>query len=263
MATTDDSSFPQPKDLGVKVWRYMGIGKFLDLLRTQDLHFSVASRLGDPLEGSVPKSMSEQALKELIAQYGSDAIQFNPPLQNAQLLKMASQTASFRREVCNNSYVSCWHMSEYESTAMWRIYCSSVESVCIQATYKKLCDVLPVDVHVGMVKYVDYSRDSFDSTNVLNPLMHKRLSFEHEREVRAVIWELPRDKYPHAPPHPLQDCISEFGARVSIPIDGFVENICLHPEAAPWFRLVVEDVVARYNKKIPVLDSALNFGPYY
>jgi hypothetical protein len=40
---------------------------------------------------------------------------------------------------------------------------------------------------MGQVIYLDYEKDSWGNYNPLNPIFHKRKSFAHEKEIRAVI----------------------------------------------------------------------------
>jgi hypothetical protein len=42
--------------------------------------------------------------------------------------------------------VTCWHMNECESAAMWKLYSTAKESVCVQTTYGRLRSVLDEDV---------------------------------------------------------------------------------------------------------------------
>lgn len=44
---------------------------------------------------------------------------------------------------------------------------------------------------IGLVKYIDYDKDVFPLDNTFYPFTHKRKSFEHEREVRFLIQNLP------------------------------------------------------------------------
>jgi hypothetical protein len=85
-------------------------------------------------------------------------------------------------------YVNRWHMAKHESQATWKLYTSMNDSICIRSTYEKLWQCLPENVYLGKVTYVDYEIEAFSSVNLLNPIMHKRSSFSHEQEVRAVIW---------------------------------------------------------------------------
>jgi hypothetical protein len=44
---------------------------------------------------------------------------------------------AFKRAVEQN-LISCWHMNEHESAAMWKLYSSSNDAVCIRSVYRHL-----------------------------------------------------------------------------------------------------------------------------
>ncbi len=102
------------------------------------------------------------------------------------------------RNQCNESYqgvkqlrdrilANCWHMNERESAAMWKLYAEG-DKVRIQSIYRKLLDALPKDVGMGIVTYIDFEEEPIPEGNVLANFMHKRKSFEHEREARVLRW---------------------------------------------------------------------------
>jgi hypothetical protein len=87
--------------------------------------------------------------------------------------------------------INCWHMNEHESAAMWKLYSRSSEAIGIRSTDARLRACLPDDINIGTVKYIDYHGDSYVAEgNVAFPYVHKRRSFELERELRAVMWKL-------------------------------------------------------------------------
>jgi len=45
-------------------------------------------------------------------------------------------------------------------------------------------------VLIGEVNYINYETQGFAISNAMNFIMHKRLSFAHERELRAIFWEM-------------------------------------------------------------------------
>jgi hypothetical protein len=82
-------------------------------------------------------------------------------------------------------------MNQGESIAMWSLYNSGSEGVAVQTTVGQLKVALRHDPRItliGRVTYLDYERDTMiNSLNTISPLMHKRRSFQHEAEVRALI----------------------------------------------------------------------------
>jgi hypothetical protein len=81
---------------------------------------------------------------------------------------------------------------------MWSQYLRTQEGIAIRSYYKRLGESFAryqdFEIYMGMVKYIDYESDTIPWGNMLAPTMYKRKSFEHERELRAVIWTLEHGK---------------------------------------------------------------------
>ena len=97
-------NWPPPPLLDVpaddaKLWRYMDLSKFIDLLDTSTLYLTRAALFEDRFEGSYPKANAVEP-------------QGDP----------SSRLAPLRRKLRDWYYVNCWHMNEYEPAAMWDLY---------------------------------------------------------------------------------------------------------------------------------------------
>jgi hypothetical protein len=79
-------------------------------------------------------------------------------------------------------------MNARESAAIWKFYARSNEAVAIQSTYDLLRSCVPANTYVGEVQYIDYETGYLAEDHVFRPYVHKRLFFEHERELRAMIY---------------------------------------------------------------------------
>jgi len=238
----------------------MDLAKFIDLLQSERLFFATASHLGDPLEGSVPLRMSKEYIDQLIQKHGIENLQIWPDVANATALKIAGVMAEQRQMLCGHTYVSCWHMNEHESAAMWRVYSQSAESVCVQTRYSKLAAALPDNIYLGAVRYIDYESDFFEPGNAFNPFVHKRMSFQHESEIRAVFQNHPAVPAEHTY---FKDDLCPGGARIKVGIDDVIEAAFVNPASPSWFKNVVANIVAKYGAKFPVLQSKLNTAPLY
>ena len=76
-------------------------------------------------------------------------------------LRKSKSILSVRR---GEAFISCWHANKHESQAMWKLYTSMNDSICIRSMYKRLWDCLPEkECYLGEVKYIDYDLDAFDS----------------------------------------------------------------------------------------------------
>jgi hypothetical protein len=232
-ANTNHKAFPQPLDSDVKVWRYMDIAKYVSMIASSGLFFVRTDLLGDPFEGSSTKEVVG-ARKELFGQADSFTGE------------AWSHTAKSLR---GWTFASCWHMNEHESAAMWRLYSKSSDAIAVQATYARLVASLPAKVFVGSVRYIDYHTGTWPANNLYYALMHKRKSFEHEREVRAVIADASRPGL--------------LGHLVTVNLGELLQAVYVAPTSAPWFSDLVLAVTQKYGGTWPIHRSDLDAEPIF
>jgi hypothetical protein len=144
-------------------------------------------------------------------------------------------------------------MNEQESAAMWGLYLRSNEGVCIQSTYRRLRSSLPKCVFIGEVNYLDYDNEGFSPQVPFNFIMHKRKSFEHERELRAIFLE--RDETAEAQNY--KPKIEPAGLWISVDLPAVIEKVYISPTAEEWHATVIREVTAKYELQVPVRQSAL------
>jgi len=246
-AVLDHDSFPQPDTSICKVWRYLTLPRFASLVHDKALYFARADRLGDPFEGSLPHLNVVQR-RQLVesGQFTEGAVR-----------EWEQLTALMPRW----SYVSCWHRSEHESTAMWELYGGKGPSVALVTRYRDLAAALPGDVMLGEVAYVDYREDAIPNTNAFYPLMHKRVAYRHEREVRAILFRPP-------PGEPgdgvdLSKVSTPHGHRVGTDIRRLLRRVVLCPSASLQDLETVERLLASVDLS-PLLErSALADEPHF
>ena len=174
--------------------------------------------------------------------------------------RIPAMMAKMRQEATGFVYVNCWHMNLAESMAMWKLYARSNEAVAIRSTFRRLVDEVPdgSEVFAGTIKYVDFERETIPEGNMLYPFTHKRLSFEHEREVRLV-WFSPL----LATVNEREGSVFPAGIPLPIDIDRLIESVYVAPTASTWFRELIERVLSRYGSRLPVVQSALDAQPVY
>ena len=248
--------FCQPPDDGVSVWRYMDFTKYVALLATKTLFFARADKLGDPFEGSFTQPSLESRIA-FVKQQQVTRPHMEPLLGSVWRIGARRKTMSVA--------VTCWHMNEIESTAMWSLYLRSNEGIAIRSTYSRLRDSFRTtdDVHLGVVNYLDYARDSFPTIDQLEPFVHKRKSFKHEQEVRAIV------VVEGVGPGVLNPLNSDWkpgiesGVSVPVALDTLIESIFLPPTATDWFRNLVGTVQRQFGFNFPVHQSALIGSPLY
>ena len=244
--------FVQPENEDVRVWRYMDFTKLVSLIDSQCLYFTRADKLGDPFEGSWPKM--NVAARQAIDEYRLSCL----PLEYRDgFLKSRELIKPSLSDGPQYYAVNCWHVNEHESAAMWKLYLKSDEGIAIQSTYKKLRDAIIDDetVYLGLIKYIDYDHDSIEvANNMFSPFLHKRKSFEHEKEVRALIAKMPMECNDVGI---YQDTIAN-GVKIRVDIELLIEKIYVAPSTPDWFSELIRAVVQRYEYHLEVVHSKLD-----
>jgi hypothetical protein len=244
----------------------MDLAKFLALLEDEALYFAVAANMSDKFEGALSSANLEQ--RKILAE-SSD----HKGWASMQSLISAPLAQLTTRYV----YLNCWYESEHESAAMWGLYQHEGRGIAIRSSFRGLTQCFKTDrlIYAGEVKYVDYSKTPIPTHTAFDAFIHKRLSFEHEHEVRAVtadqetmleIWHKTSHSYGAGDtiPHSL-DMSADYPAGLNIPIDlaGLVEAVYISPEAESWFAKLVEKIVRRYGYAWPIQYSDLSKDPVY
>jgi hypothetical protein len=230
-----DHRFDTPSDQNTKIWRYINIEKYADMVKSHALYFSTGKKFQeeDPYEGSY---LSFELLKSV-------------PVEKA--VEFARKMKSCGPPITLN----CWHLNEFESLAMWRLY---GDTVAIQSTVGRLVEALakfPCDVRVGRVHYIVPGEDPFTSksVDVFTPWLHKHRSFEYERELRAIIWDTPGG------------IVRERDGSIRAPVDvgTLVECVYVAPRAEPHVKEDGEKTNDSYGLAVRVQQSELARPPLY
>jgi len=238
----------EPEDENIKVWRYMDFTKFVSLLNSQKLYFTRADRLRDPFEGSYTvKSLVER--KKMLNALGVKGDKIKD-----QMFRYSKLWEKGRK-----CYAICsWHLNKHESMAMWHLYLKSSEGVAIQSTYSRLKRNLidERDIYLGKVNYVDYDIESFPVLDHFIPFLNKRIDFEFEKEVRAII-ESPRGEDSLGAPFITN------GIEIKVDLYNLIQRVYISPTAPTWFTDLVKEVVLKYGYYFEVVQSKLNKDPIY
>jgi hypothetical protein len=254
-AITDHPAFIQPTDASEKIWRYMDFAKLVSLFDSSSLYFPRLDQLSDPFEGSLSKAEYEHW--KSVAEQGE--LEGNLPAhwKGRYLDVLLGNARRAKRAI----YINCWHRSAGESEAMWNLYASSGYGVAVQSTYDRLVATLPSAIHngcyAGIVRYTDHHTESMPGGNIFYAVTHKRRAFEHEKEMRAIVWlgDLGFDVDPDQSANPI-------GLSIPITLAKIIEAVYVSPAAPPWFTDAVRGVVRQYGGEFPVRQSDLA-GPAY
>ncbi len=272
--------FSQPDDKA-RIWHYMDFTKFISMLENGSLFFSRADCLGDPFEGHYggmnklfldnKKSMrpivllsKEEALSRLDEEHRTKAVEeerktgkfpeitrFYDEEEQAQFDEEREQKWQLVEKLRKQMMISCWCLSDHESAALWKLYSKSDDCVAITTLFGHLRKHLPDHLLVGKVNYVDLNSHFISEADVHYPFMHKRISFEHEHELRIMFRQTP-DENDFDTPAP------EPGEWINpINLETLIGAVLISPSATAWFKELVEKVVKRYKLDLTVRQSAL------
>jgi hypothetical protein len=246
--------FEAPSNPGIPIWRYMDLAKFLSMVQAQALHFARVDKMPDEFEGSLSRPTLEQ-LRAMLAHHTK--------MPDHQFEEFSAQWRRTHTLYRRYSYLSCWHMNEHESAAMWAIYQSGESrGIAVRSTFRRLSESITDqrDVWIGKVHYIDFDTDIVPFGNAYWPYVCKRKSFEHEREIRAFYpgepWVM-RDggavEGPTGPPV----------VPITVDLDRLVEAVYVSPKAPEWFAEVIRDALRRYERTWDVRYSGLDKDPLY
>ena len=228
------------------LWRYMSFTKFASLMTKKALFFARADKLGDPFEGSL--SWLNVELFPYI--HGSMPTEYQDTLR------------IYFRNLPRFTLINCWHENETESDAMWKLYAGNGEGVAIKTTYRLLKESLTGKglTYLRRVNYVNYDTTRIRDNDPTPPFIHKRRSFEHEREVRAIIRKqyLRNNEIIVDGPD-----ICDVGIYIDVEVNTVIQEVFVPPYADDWFRDLVQAIAETYGLQAPVRRSTLSAQPVW
>ncbi len=204
------TDLPSVRDPLTKIWRYLTPEKFFALLENRALFLPNADLFRDPREGSYPDAnriVRDRLWEEL-----------NVSEEQRQIIEGHSKWNK------HLTFVRCWHLSDYESAALWQIYGETEKAVVIQSTIGRLRACLPDFVHIHPVTYIDYRRDRIPDGHSLYPFFFKSKEYTFENELRAVTGDLPMSD-----PGRLRAQIDSAGWSFPIEPNELIENVYVAP----------------------------------
>ena len=255
-----------------RLWRYMNFAKFVSLLEIRQLFFTRADKLEDAYEGA----WSEATLRQLdsLMEYGDDQERRDPITGNR--LASEKETARLWKQIIlghtqqerRYTLINCWREGEHESEAMWNQSPRHGEryDLAIKSDFKSLVHSFPSGSRlpdmVARVEYIPYQTTGMP-LSLAAPYLHKRIEFQDEREVRAIMSAtqfVPDPAHPNrddvkAPDYSRDICDVGIGYEVS-PAD-LIHEVVISPHAQSWLTELVAKVIERYGLRIPVSQSRL------
>ncbi|MBI2335771.1 MAG: DUF2971 domain-containing protein [Deltaproteobacteria bacterium] len=244
---------PLPKKRNSKLWRYIDFPKFESLIQKKTLYFASAKEFTDTFEGSITQP-DQQIWKQEMSK-----------LQLDQLHYISQKSIAFEK-LRGLTKINCWHLSEHESDAMWKIYLQQEKGIALQTTISRFFSALKPYrlqpeyddeiIWIGKVQYLDYRKEPLPSSSMLDRFFCKKRSFAYESEVRAVI---------------SLRTAEEFGVRIPdegifVPVDcsRLIQRIYIAPGLEPNFYQKIKVLLEKNNlNNIPIEQSELDDKAVY
>jgi hypothetical protein len=232
------ASIITPPDDAV-IWRYMNLEKVLTLLSTQSLFLCRLDQFADPWEGVWPKPFVEDMRKTW------------PQKEQDTFL-------TFSKEMRRSFFLNCWHESAYESAALWDQYAKSA-GFAIRTTVGRLKKSILDERHlfIGKIEYLDYDKQNVSELNMLIPPFLKRKSFQHEKEVRVMVWDMPIAKE-----GPIDWEQAQQNHKLRVDLSVLIEELYASPTIDDWLMPHIRELLARFGfHNIPLVKSDL-YAPH-
>src|SRR5207249_4280374 len=149
--------------------------------------------------------------------------------------------------------VNCWHASTHESAAMWRLYAPTTAAVAIRSTVRRLRSAVALApppppgfggsdrVHIGMIDYIDFASQRIPDGSFAAQFFRKRRSFEHERELRALVLQFPLASPDHVD---YERRPTDAGLPVKVDLAQLIDKVLVAPQAPNWYANLVARVAA-------------------
>ena len=167
----------EPDDPNIFIWRYMSLGKYINILLSESLFLSRIDKFEDQLEG-VPNDFTFQLIDNSFDEF---------PNYIEMRQQFRESLSSFRK----TTFVNCWHMAENESEYMWRNYCPNGKGILIRTCYNKMknsfYDMGVGPVFIFPVVYADSLNEERALLNGIEILRYKRPHYKDEKEFRIML----------------------------------------------------------------------------
>ena len=223
-----------------KIWRYMDLPKFLDLVTSEELFFANSSTLSDKYEGELPLGN----LKTLKRAYMRDK-----DYSEYQAQEAANMAIEVARDVKSNTLINCWSMNTIESFALWKIYLGSAGSgVGIRTNVKALRKSLSqtdIDIEMGEVSYRNY----LENINKSYIMTRKSPFYKYEQELRLLIDEVEVGKDEKGEKMIIENK-HPVGLKVPINVNELIQEIYISPFMGDWFEEMLRKTLTQINPSL-------------
>ena len=277
----------------------MDLTKYLSLLDRAQLYFPNLEALAgsDPHEGLLAQpNYRHRQWKSIddLTPTEWDELQMEPMTASDRQIQFWSTKNSreywLRRRFYDRRtlFVNCWHLSDYESAAMWSGYTSRAEGIAIASSYERIERSLAASagkLFAGRVEYLDFEKSRVDN-HLMFPIS-KRISFAYENEFRLIHWDLViqerlntlcsslAQSMFYGPGRPkrtdeinwsvIEDDVARVnypnGRYINVDLGQLIEEVRVSPTSGDWFLELVNSVSVKYGLAAKVGKSDILSSP--
>lgn len=252
---------PNEKE-GKFLWKYLDLHKLIDLIATQELHFTRLDLFEDPIEGLSTRNLRATNLIDLINESENVELIDNIKEKHPNLLENHEIKSAFGTIMKRSQFVNCWFHDNRESMAMWNLY-SNYDSVALKVKGQNLTNYLKetsedflqkngyrISLLSNKVEYLPLN--PFDSNLPLQKRKYasfkKDLSYKHEQEYRLLIYANQQLAY---------DENNNKSYRLPINLEKIDLEIICHPLMQKWKRENIHRIIEKFKRKIKIKKSSI------
>jgi hypothetical protein len=158
-----NKSNPEKLDTNLRLWKYLDLSKLLSIFEENGIYFQSPLLFDDPFEATFHTDSIPDFIDSIMQTFDQSKKENNDLVNNLVALFGKSGTKEFFTDVydqvAKSVLVSCWHLSEYESEAMWQLYAKNNQGIALVTTVGQLHDILPEGLgDIYPVHYIDYNQ---------------------------------------------------------------------------------------------------------
>lgn len=131
---------------------------------------------------------------------------------------------------------------------------------CCSRAHERIDCPVTRQLFLAGVRYINYKHESiaFDDP-YLSPILYKRKSFEHEREVRAFRFDGPVSALANNGGVMIERSKRNdlSGKSIQVSIGDLIEDIVVSPTAPPWLTIVLSKMLEKYSLSTKIRRSSL------
>jgi hypothetical protein len=183
----------------------------LELIESGELFFAHLPTLSDGLEGRLTERTRDRLFQYLLGVYGGNT-------------KPAAASLQDYEDGRDKFFVNCWHMNDYESYLMWKVY-GDAKGIAVQTTVERMqisFERFPGVVRGSAVDYIDFSREAIEIGNAFTAINKKDVPYRDEREFRLLFWQ-PDKKNQGV-------TVGPKGVKVQVDLESLIQAIYLSPQ---------------------------------